>query len=162
MLQINYDSVGKQKLIGIICIVAGIFLGLISGIFFLGDEEGIGIFFGIICLGLIGLGSFKRKLSRNVNQYVNLINGGYTDIEEMSKKLNRETSEIIEELEALIQNGIFLNIYYDKENKKIEKIISKQNSSIEKMVKIERCPGCGANVDVTKSRYCEFCVRELL
>ena len=94
MLQVNYDSVGKQKLIGIVCIVAGIFLGLISGIFFLGDEEGIGIFFGIICLGLIGLGSFKRKLSRNVNQYVNLINGGYTDIEEMSKNLTEKLQKL--------------------------------------------------------------------
>lgn len=162
MLQVNYDSVGKQKLMGIVCIVIGIFSGLISGICFLSYEEGIGIFFGIVCLGLIGIGSFKRKLFRNVSQYINLINSGCFDVEEISRKFNREMSETIEELEALIQNGIFLNVYYDKENKKIKEIISKQDSSIKKVVKIERCPGCGANVDITKSKYCEFCGRELL
>lgn len=162
MLQVNYDSLGKQKIIGNICILTGIFLGVISLLYFLSYEEGIGVFFGIIALILIGMGIFKRKLSKNANQYINLINNNYYDIDDISKKINKEIPEIIEELEELIKNGIFLNIYYDKEKKTIKEIISTQNNNIEKIVKIERCPGCGAAVDITKSRYCEFCGRELL
>lgn len=162
MLQVNYDSIGKQKFIGIFCMFIAIIPALISIVCFLGYEEGIGTFFGVVCLVLVGVGYSKIKLSKSVTQYVNLINSGFLDIEEISQKLNKEKSEIIEELEELIKNGIFLNVFYDKENKKIVEIISKQSSNIEKNVKVERCPGCGANVDITKSKYCEFCGRELL
>lgn len=162
MLQVNFDSLGKQKLIGNICILIGTIFVIISILCFLSYEEGIGVFFGVIGLVLIGIGSFKRKLSRNIVQYINLINNNCFSIEEIAQKLNKETSEIIEELETLIKNGIFLNIYYDKENKSIKEIISSQNKNVEKIVKIKRCPGCGAAVDTTKSKYCEFCGRELL
>lgn len=162
MLQVNYDSIGKQKIIGIISIILAIIPGLISIGCFLEYEEGIGIFFGIVCLSLLGFGYFKRTVFRNVTQYINLINSGYTSIEEISKRLNKEKPEIIEELEELIKTGIFLNVYYDKKNEKVEEIISKQNLNTDKIVKIEKCPGCGASVDITKNKYCEFCGRKLL
>ncbi|NME35590.1 MULTISPECIES: zinc ribbon domain-containing protein [Fusobacterium] len=162
MLQVNYDSLNKQNFLGIVYIIIGSILMILTLLIFLGEEIGIATFFGIISLVLLGIGFFKRNLFKSADQYIVMINGGCLDLEEISKKRNKNLKDVEEEIEAFIKNGIFINIYYDKEENKIKEILYEKSSKNDQIIKIDKCPGCGAQVDINKSKFCEFCGRKLI
>lgn len=162
MVQVNYDSAGKEKVVGTILVVVAALILIFSVIMIFGGEFEGGVIFVIIGVIMLAIGCFKRKIAKNVDQYLNLLNGGYTSINELVEKTHKPEGEVIEDIVQLIKKGMFLNIYYDKESKSIKNIISNSKNEEKEVAKIQKCPGCGANVDISKSKYCEFCGRKLI
>lgn len=172
MVSVNFDSLNSKKRKGLILIIIGIFFALITLAFLIEFEIVPLIIFGIITLVLIGFGYHLRTLNKNAYRYLDLIEKGYLSIGEIAKLLNLSEREVQDEISELIADGIFVNIFLDKDRTVITQISKKNTSNTnqnsnnikeEKVIKEEElkvyvCPGCGYKVKKTSQiQVCEFC-----
>lgn len=170
MIRINYGRVQRKKIWGFILILIGLFCGLLTLGCFADDDTGFGIFFGVITLCTIGSGYGKIKAANNVDRYMYLVENENCSVENLARIMNRPETEIVEELEELINSGIIINYYLNKNTMCLEEITriydrnpKKVQETKQELIKkeIKVCEGCGASVDLSKGDFCEYCGRKL-
>lgn len=129
------------------------------------DEWGIMIFWGLLALGFFSYGFFCKQVSERVYRYVDLIEAGYTKLEDISSKMGITEDEVKENINDILNSGMLLGIYYDKDTKEIKEVAFKNNKKKIKeenkeKQEIRKCSGCGATV-TSNDGVCEFCGTKL-
>lgn len=169
MLSVNFDSLNSKKRKGFILIFLGVIFLLVTLGSLIEFEIICVIIFGIITLVLIGFGYHLRTLNKNAYRYIDLIEKGYFSIKEIAALLNLSEREVQDEISELISDGIFVNIFLDKERTLIKSItkksddqdinnLNKEEANKEEELKIYVCPGCGYKMKKTsRIETCEFC-----
>ena len=129
------------------------------------DEWGIMIFWGILALGFFSCGFFSKEIASRAYRYIDLIEAGYTKLEEISPRMGITEDEVKENINDMLNSGMLLGIYYDNDTREIKEIVLKNNKqkikeeSKEKQ-EIRKCSGCGATVN-SNDDVCEFCGTKL-
>lgn len=155
-----------------------LFLGILTLSCFFEDEILIGIICGVITLITASYSFNIFRIASCYVTYANIINNGFFTIEELKNKIGKNEAEVIDDIDDIIANKIFLNVYLDKEHKRIEILeISSQNSLnnsssylakyskaniSNKILKEIYCPNCGALIQKrsTAKIKCEYCGNE--
>lgn len=175
----NYVSNSKvSKVIGFIWIGIGTFYtlaGLTGG---LEVEEGSSVIAGVvlmdaICFGIgypfVHMGYKYAKLGKRNNKYIELINSGELDINNMSHVVGTSTNEVSKDLKEMIEDGYFKGAYVNDYTKQLimpsnissDTVgIAKNNINQARAInKVVKCPNCGAtcNVIVGAKNECEYC-----
>lgn len=129
------------------------------------DEWGIMIFWRILALGFFSCGFFSKEIASRAYRYIDLIEAGYTKLEEISPRMGITEDEVKENINDMLNSGMLLGIYYDNDTREIKEIVLKNNKqkikeeSKEKQ-EIRKCSGCGATVN-SNDDVCEFCGTKL-
>ena len=129
------------------------------------DEWGIMIFWGILALGFFSYGFFSKEIASRAYRYIDLIEAGYTKLEDISSKMGITEDEVKENINDILNSGMLLGIYYDKDTKEIKEVAFKNNKKKIKeenkeKQEIRKCSGCGATV-TSNDGVCEFCGTKL-
>ena len=131
------------------------------------DEWGIMIFWGILALGFFSYGFFSKEIANRAYRYIDLIEAGYTKLEDISSKMGITEDEVKENINDILNSGMLLGIYYDNNTKEIKEIVSKNNKQKtkeevkgKKEMRVRVCSGCGATVN-SNDDICEFCGTKL-
>ena len=108
---------------------------------------------------------FCKQVSDRVYRYVDLIEAGYTKLEDLSSKMGITEDEVKENINDILNSGMLLGIYYDKDTKEIKEVAFKNNKKKIKeenkeKQEIRKCSGCGATV-TSNDGVCEFCGTKL-
>lgn len=180
----NYVSNSKvSKVIGYIFIAMGVIYisaGLTGGLEVEDGGSVVGsviivsiIFFGI-GVPFVHMGNKYGKLGKRNNRYIELINAGESDLNNMAKIIGISTSEVSKDLKEMIEDGYFKGAYvndYTKQfvlpssinsdNVGFGKNVINQTRAVNKAIK---CPNCGAtcNVVVGAKNECEYCGTPLI
>ena len=162
-MTVNHSFIMSKRRKGTIMYVIGTIFALFTLLSY--DEWGIMIFWGLLALGFFSYGFFYKQVSERVYRYIDLIEAGYTKLEDISSKMGITEDEVKENINDILNSGMLLGIYYDKDTKEIKEVAFKNNK---KKIKEEskekqetrKCSGCGATVN-SNDGICEFCGTKL-
>lgn len=162
-MTVNHSFIMSKRRKGTIMYVIGSIFALFTILSY--DEWGIMIFWGLLALGFFSYGFFCKQVSERVYRYVDLIEAGYTKLEDISSKMGITEDEVKENINDILNSGMLLGIYYDKDTKEIKEVAFKNNKKKIKeenkeKQEIRKCSGCGATV-TSNDGVCEFCGTKL-
>ncbi len=162
-MTVNHSFIMSKRRKGTIMYVIGTIFALFTLLSY--DEWGIMIFWGLLALGFFSYGFFCKQVSDRVYRYVDLIEAGYTKLEDLSSKMGITEDEVKENINDILNSGMLLGIYYDKDTKEIKEVAFKNNKKKIKeenkeKQEIRKCSGCGATV-TSNDGVCEFCGTKL-
>lgn len=162
-MTVNHSFIMSKRRKGTIMYVIGTIFALFTILSY--DEWGIMIFWGLLALGFFSYGFFCKQVSERVYRYVDLIEAGYTKLEDISSKMGITEDEVKENINDILNSGMLLGIYYDKDTKEIKEVAFKNNKKKIKeenkeKQEIRKCSGCGATV-TSNDDVCEFCGTKL-
>lgn len=162
-MTVNHSFIMSKRRKGTIMYVIGTIFALFTILSY--DEWGIMIFWGLLALGFFSYGFFCKQVSERVYRYVDLIEAGYTKLEDLSSKMGITEDEVKENINDILNSGMLLGIYYDKDTKEIKEVAFKNNKKKIKeenkeKQEIRKCSGCGATV-TSNDGVCEFCGTKL-
>lgn len=162
-MTVNHSFIMSKRRKGTIMYVIGTIFALFTLLSY--DEWGIMIFWGLLALGFFSYGFFCKQVSDRVYRYVDLIEAGYTKLEDLSSKMGITEDEVKENINDILNSGMLLGIYYDKDTKEIKEVAFKNNKKKikeenKKKQEIRKCSGCGATV-TSNDGVCEFCGTKL-
>ena len=162
-MTVNHSFIMSKRRKGTIMYVIGTIFALFTLLSY--DEWGIMIFWGLLALGFFSYGFFCKQVSERVYRYVDLIEAGYTKLEDISSKMGITEDEVKENINDILNSGMLLGIYYDKDTKEIKEVAFKNNKKKIKeenkeKQEIRKCSGCGATV-TSNDGVCEFCGTKL-
>lgn len=162
-MTVNHSFIMSKRRKGTIMYVIGTIFALFTILSY--DEWGIMIFWGLLALGFFSYGFFCKQVSDRVYRYVDLIEAGYTKLEDISSKMGITEDEVKENINDILNSGMLLGIYYDKDTKEIKEVAFKNNKKKIKeenkeKQEIRKCSGCGATV-TSNDGVCEFCGTKL-
>jgi hypothetical protein len=162
-MTVNHSFIISKRRKGTIMYVIGTIFALFTILSY--DEWGIMIFWGLLALGFFSYGFFCKQVSERVYRYVDLIEAGYTKLEDLSSKMGITEDEVKENINDILNSGMLLGIYYDKDTKEIKEVAFKNNKKKIKeenkeKQEIRKCSGCGATV-TSNDGVCEFCGTKL-
>ena len=162
-MTVNHSFIMSKRRKGTIMYVIGTIFALFTILSY--DEWGIMIFWGLLALGFFSYGFFCKQVSERVYRSVDLIEAGYTKLEDLSSKMGITEDEVKENINDILNSGMLLGIYYDNNTKEIKEIVSKNNKQKTKeenkeKQEIRKCSGCGATV-TSNDGVCEFCGTKL-
>jgi hypothetical protein len=162
-MTVNHSFIISKRRKGTIMYVIGTIFALFTILSY--DEWGIMIFWGLLALGFFSYGFFCKQVSDRVYRYVDLIEAGYTKLEDLSSKMGITEDEVKENINDILNSGMLLGIYYDKDTKEIKEVAFKNNKKKIKeenkeKQEIRKCSGCGATV-TSNDGVCEFCGTKL-
>lgn len=162
-MTVNHSFIMSKRRKGTIMYVIGTIFALFTLLSY--DEWGIMIFWGLLALGFFSYGFFCKQVSERVYRYIDLIEAGYTKLEDISSKMGITEDEVKENINDILNSGMLLGIYYDKDTKEIKEVAFKNNKKKIKeenkeKQEIRKCSGCGATV-TSNDGVCEFCGTKL-
>lgn len=162
-MTVNHSFIISKRRKGTIMYVIGTIFALFTILSY--DEWGIMIFWGLLALGFFSYGFFCKQVSERVYRYIDLIEAGYTKLEDISSKMGITEDEVKENINDILNSGMLLGIYYDKDTKEIKEVAFKNNKKKIKeenkeKQEIRKCSGCGATV-TSNDGVCEFCGTKL-
>ena len=114
-MTVNHSFIISKRRKGTIMYVIGTIFALFTILSY--DEWGIMIFWGLLALGFFSYGFFCKQVSDRVYRYVDLIEAGYTKLEDLSSKMGITEDEVKENINDILNSGMLLGIYYDKDTK---------------------------------------------
>lgn len=162
---VNHSFIISKRRKGTVMYVIGTIFMLFTIIAY--DEWGIMIFWGILALGFFSYGFFSKEIASRAYRYIDLIEAGYTKLEDISSKMAITEDEVKENINDILNSGMLLGIYYDNNTKEIKEIVSKNNKQKtkeevkgKKEMRVRVCSGCGATVN-SNDDICEFCGTKL-
>lgn len=159
---VNHSFIISKRRKGTIMYVIGAIFTLFTIIAY--DEWGIMIFWGILALGFFSCGFFSKEIANRAYRYIDLIEAGYTKLEDISSKMGITEDEVKENINDILNSGMLLGIYYDNNTKEIKEIVKNNKQKIKEETKekqeIRKCSGCGATVN-SNDGVCEFCGTKL-
>ena len=124
-MTVNHSFIMSKRRKGTIMYVIGTIFALFTLLSY--DEWGIMIFWGLLALGFFSYGFFCKQVSDRVYRYVDLIEAGYTKLEDLSSKMGITEDEVKENINDILNSGMLLGIYYDKDTKEIKEVSFKNN-----------------------------------
>lgn len=162
-MTVNHSFIISKRRKGTIMYVIGTIFALFTILSY--DEWGIMIFWGILALGFYSAGFFSKEIANRAYRYIDLIEAGYTKLEDISSKMGITEDEVKENINDILNSGMLLGIYYDKDTKEIKEVAFKNNKKKIKeenkeKQEIRKCSGCGATV-TSNDGVCEFCGTKL-
>lgn len=162
-MTVNHSFIMSKRRKGTIMYVIGTIFALFTLLSY--DEWGIMIFWGILALGFYSAGFFSKEIANRAYRYIDLIEAGYTKLEDISSKMGITEDEVKENINDILNSGMLLGIYYDKDTKEIKEVAFKNNKKKIKeenkeKQEIRKCSGCGATV-TSNDGVCEFCGTKL-
>ena len=146
---VNHSFIISKRRKGTVMYVIGTIFMLFTIIAY--DEWGIMIFWGILALGFFSYGFFSKEIASRAYRYIDLIEAGYTKLEDISSKMGITEDEVKENINDILNSGMLLGIYYDNNTKEIKE---------KKEMRVRVCSGCGATVN-SNDDICEFCGTKL-
>ena len=160
----------KQALrnIGIIAYILGMFSWFKTTFGDFYYPPSFGYFFATVCIvsGLIMIyhaTRFNILIELSNNYYYWIYQNEIFTLEEISERSNKSEKTVINDINALINEGFLKNIHIDLEQGTIEGAFV---TSIKEQIlrKVIRCSGCGARNEVVENetRECEYCGRKLV
>ena len=162
---VNHSFIISKRRKGTVMYVIGTIFMLFTIIAY--DEWGIMIFWGILALGFFSYVFFRKEIASRAYRYIDLIEAGYTKLEDISSKMGITEDEVKENINDILNSGMLLGIYYDNNTKEIKEIVSKNNKQKtkeevkgKKEMRVRVCSGCGATVN-SNDDICEFCGTKL-
>lgn len=159
---VNHSFIISKRRKGTIMYVIGSIFALFTILSY--DEWGIMIFWGILALGFYSAGFFSKEIANRAYRYIDLIEAGYTKLEDISSKMGITEDEVKENINDILNSGILLGVYYDSSTKEIKEIVKNNKQKIKEETKekqeIRKCSGCGATVN-SNDGVCEFCGTKL-
>lgn len=161
-MTVNHSFIMSKRRKGTIMYVIGTIFALFTLLSY--DEWGIMIFWGILALGFYSAGFFSKEIANRAYRYIDLIEAGYTKLEDISSKMGITEDEVKENINDILNSGILLGVYYDSSTKEIKEIVKNNKQKIKEETKekqeIRKCSGCGATVN-SNDGVCEFCGTKL-
>ena len=82
---VNHSFIISKRRKGTVMYVIGTIFMLFTIIAY--DEWGIMIFWGILALGFFSYGFFSKEIASRAYRYIDLIEAGYTKLEDISSKM---------------------------------------------------------------------------
>ena len=159
---VNHSFIISKRRKGTVMYVIGTIFMLFTIIAY--DEWGIMIFWGILALGFYSAGFFSKEIANRAYRYIDLIEAGYTKLEDISSKMGITEDEVKENINDILNSGILLGVYYDSSTKEIKEIVKNNKQKIKEETKekqeIRKWSGCGATVN-SNDGVCEFCGTKL-
>lgn len=161
-MTVNHSFIMSKRRKGTIMYVIGTIFALFTLLSY--DEWGIMIFWGILALVFFSWGFFSKQIANRAYRYIDLIEAGYTKLEDISSKMGITEDEVKENINDILNSGILLGVYYDSSTKEIKEIVKNNKQKIKEETKekqeIRKCSGCGATVN-SNDGMCEFCGTKL-
>ena len=144
---VNHSFIISKRRKGTILYIIGSIFALFSIIAY--GEWGIMVFLGILALGFFFYGFLSKEIASRAYRYIDLIEAGYTKLEDISSKMGITEDEVKENINDILNSGILLGIYYDNNSKEIKEIVSKNNKQKTKEeikekqeIRVRVCSGC--------------------
>ena len=161
-MTVNHSFIMSKRRKGTIMYVIGTIFALFTLLFY--DEWGIMIFWGILALVFFSCGFLSKQIANRAYRYIDLIEAGYTKLEDISSKMGITEDEVKENINDILNSGILLGVYYDSSTKEIKEIVKNNKQKIKEETKekqeIRKCSGCGATVN-SNDGMCELCGTKL-